>query len=106
LHIFLFIFTHGSSPGKDSGQDAFIDATCAPSGLLKTVLTFGYLKATWRRFFNYYRLIFFPQKKAVVGKLAPDCKVVDLNGEIRQLSTYIKATPKGMPLILNFGSYT
>ena len=63
LHVFLFIFTHGSTPGKDKGQDSFIDKTCAPSGLLRTVLTFGYLKATWRRFCIYYRLILFPQSK-------------------------------------------
>ena len=106
LHVFFFIFTHGSSPGKDKGQDSFIDETCAPSGLLKTVLTWGYFKATWRRFSNYYRLIFFPQKKAILGKTAPNCKVVDLNGNEKQLSSYIEATPKGMPLILNMGSMT
>ena len=104
LHVFLFIFTHGSSPGKDKAQNNFIDATCAPSGLLKTVLTFGYAKASYRRCYNYYRLMF--KQKAKLGQAAPDCKVVDLNGNNQLLSKYINAVPKGMPLIINSGSYT
>ena len=108
LHIFLFIFTHGSSPGKDKGQDKFIDMTCAPSGLLKTVLTWGYFKATWRRWQIHHRLMFFPEKKAMLGKIAPDCKVIDINNcnEKSLLKDYINITPKGMPLILNMGSIT
>ena len=71
-YIFGFIFIHGSIPGANKNQDKFIDETCAPSGLLKTVLTWGYTKASFRRFYIHYRLLFFPQQQAKVGKKAPD----------------------------------
>jgi hypothetical protein len=46
------------------------------------------------------------KQKAKLGQAAPDCKVVDLNGNNQLLSKYINAVPKGMPLIINSGSYT
>jgi hypothetical protein len=108
LHVFLFIFTSGSSPGKDAAQDEFIDQTCAPNKtLINTVVTWGYFKATWRRCKNYYRLLLFPQPRAILGKIAPDAKIVNLTGEEKSLvSDYISKMPMGMPLILNMGSYT
>lgn len=107
FYIFVFIFTHGSSPGKNERQDKYINETCAPSGLLKTVLTWGYAKASFRRFYNVYRLKLFPQPQASLGKLAPDAKVISLSGKVQYLfSDYISKVPQGMPIILNMGSYT
>ena len=108
LYIFGFIFIHGSSPGKDKGQDDFIDKTCAPSGLLKTVLTWGYFKASFRRFLQFYRLCLFPQPQAKLGKPAVDAVLIDLvsNSEKSLLRDYVMNMPSGMPLILNMGSYT
>jgi hypothetical protein len=108
LYIFGFIFIHGSSPGKDKGQDDFIDKTCAPSGLLKTVLTWGYFKASFRRFLQFYRLCLFPQPQAKLGKPAVDAVLIDLvsNSEKYLLKDYVMNMPSGMPLILNMGSYT
>ena len=108
LYIFGFIFIHGSSPGQDKGQDKFIDKTCAPSGLLKTVLTWGYFKASFRRFLQFYRLCLFPQPQATLGKPAVDAVLIDLTSgsEKSLLADYIMQMPAGMPLILNMGSYT
>lgn len=107
LYIYFFIFLSGSSPGKNAAQDKFINETCAPSGLLKTVLTWGYAKASFRRFYNHYRLLLFPQPIVSLGKAAADAKVVMLDGKIAFLkSDFISKMAQGMPLILNMGSYT
>lgn len=109
VYIFLFIFLHGSIPGGKGNQkqDKFIDETCSPSGLLKTVITWGYAKATWRRFAQYYRLILFPQPQAKMGAKAPDAKLVRLDGtNCNLLEDYVAKMEPGMPLILNMGSFT
>lgn len=107
VYIFGFIFLSGSSPGSDQSQDAYVNATCAPNGLLKTVLTWGYTKASFRRFYDHYRLLLFPQPRAQLGQKAPDGSVVSLNGKSQSLiDDYILKMPVGMPLIINLGSYT
>lgn len=108
LYIFGFIFIHGSAPGT-SKLDKFIDDTCCKDdGLLKTVLTFGYFKASYRRFKRYYyHLLFNKNLNATLGKKAPDCTIYSINGEkLSLLSDYINKMPTGIPLILNMGSYT
>ena len=80
-YIFGFIFIHGSIPGANKKQDEFIDKTCAPSGLLKTVLTWGYTKATWRRFLTHYKGVLFPQPQAKLGQRAPDAVLITLDGQ-------------------------
>lgn len=107
FYIFIFIFTHGSSPGKNEGQDNFINETCAPSGLLKTVLTWGYVKASFRRFCFVYKNKLFSQPQAQIGSQALDARVVNLSGETQYLvRDFISTVPLGVPLILNMGSYT
>jgi hypothetical protein len=106
LYIAGFMFIHGTSP-KGSKHDQWINKICAPEGIFNTVMTWGYLKASWSRFFNFYRLMLFPQPFAAVGKVAVDAKLVDLNGKVVSLlHDYIGKMPKGKPLILNMGSYT
>ena len=80
-YIFGFIFIHGSIPGANKKQDEFIDKTCAPSGLLKTVLTWGYTKATWRRFLEHYKGVLYPQPQAKLGQRAPDAMLITLDGQ-------------------------
>lgn len=109
LYVFAFIFISGSAPGKlgNSAQDKFIDQTCnGKSGLLPTVLTLGYCKATVRRFVASWKLLVWPQPQAMVGKPAPDAALVTLDGRQVQLSEYLSAVPPGMPLVLNMGSFT
>lgn len=84
-YIFGFIFIHGSIPGANKKQDEFIDKTCAPSGLLKTVLTWGYTKATWRRFLVHYKGVLYPQPQAKLGQRAPDAVLITLDGQARSL---------------------
>ncbi len=103
-YVFGFIFIHGSIPRGDK-LDKWIDEVCAPSGLGKTVLTWGYTKATWRRFCRYYGAIM--MKKAKLGEKALDADLISLNNEPKSLlHDYVNVMPKGMPLILNMGSYT
>ena len=69
------------------------------------MLTWGYTKATWRRFHRYYGALM--MKKAKLGEKALDADLVTLNNETKSLlNDYINVMPKGMPLILNMGSYT
>ena len=106
LYIFGFIFIHGSSPGKNKAQDQFIDETCAPNGLLRTVLTWGYAKATWRRFKRYYASWFIT--RACQDQQAPDAKLIALDGkECLLLRDFVLPTTlMNIPLILNMGSMT
>ena len=108
LHSFLFIFTSGSKPGENS-LSKFIHNVCSgKKGLMVTVLTWGYYKASLRRFFQHYRLLIFPQPKAKCGCKAPDALLVDPNtNETKSLvKDFIDKVPKGIPLVLNMGSYT
>lgn len=103
-YVFGFIFIHGSAP-RDDKLSKWINEVCAPTGLGKTVLTWGYTKATWRRFYRYYGALM--MKKAKLGEKALDADLVTLNNETKSLlNDYINVMPKGMPLILNMGSYT
>ena len=75
--------------------------------LLKTVLTWGYAKASFRRFCFVYKNKLFSQPQAQIGSQALDAKVVNLSGEIQYLlRDFISTVPLGVPLILNMGSYT
>ena len=97
----------GSSPGDRPALDSFIKSTLGGGGMLKSVMTFGYVKATFRRFFATYRVFLLRINVAEVGKKAPDAKILTLNGvEKNLINDYIDKTPNGMPLILNMGSYT
>jgi len=107
LYIYGFIFMHGSSSGKNKYQDNFIHTTCGRNGILPTILTWGYMKATWRRFFIFYKLILFPQPQAKYGGKAIDSKLVSMEGKsLSLLNDYILKLPKEKPLILNMGSFT
>jgi hypothetical protein len=109
IYIFGFIFFHGSLPGKDRNQDAFIDKTCSDSsyGLVKSVLTWGYFKASFRRFREYYKLFFTSVPVATLGMKAVDARLVDLDGkELLLINDFISKVPSHIPLILNMGSYT
>jgi hypothetical protein len=108
LYVFGYIFHAGSTPGKNAAQDKFIGDTCNPKeGILVTVLTWGYTKATWRRFRVDFAAWFWREPKAKLGHLAPDAALVDLDGkELSLLADFVNKMPKGMPLVLNMGSMT
>ena len=117
-YVFGFIFIQGAMPA----QDEFMNATCAASGLWRmlnvlwlskakrrTVLTWGYTKATVRRFLRFYATVLFPQPQACLGKLAPDAALVPLSDPTAVLSLkrdYVDVMAPGMPLVLNMGSLT
>jgi hypothetical protein len=129
LYIFGFIFIHGSTPGdkllprpatflfilyifttfigSDTAQNNFIDRVGNPTGLLKTVLTYGYFKASFRRFIQHYKLFFSRKPIAKLGQKAPDAEIVSLDGTVLSLQRdFISKMAKDVPLILNMGSYT
>jgi hypothetical protein len=111
LYIFAFVFLPSDPESTNKGRpyDKFIMDTCSPKGdaaFFQTVFTFGYLKRTTKKFFQYYRLKLFPQPQASVGRPCPDATLVTLEGKIKSLiDDYVKKEPN-MPLILNMGSYT
>lgn len=107
LYVFGYIFLSGSTPGKNKNQDKFIDDVCAPTGLLKTVLTWGYFKATVRRFIHDSYALIYRVPTAKLGGPALDAKLIALDGSSRRLfADYIHKQPAGVPLILNMGSFT
>lgn len=106
LYVVAFMFLHGDGP-KGTKHDKWINTVCAPEGIFETVKSWGYVKASWTRFYNVYRLKLFPQDSAEVGKRAPEAKLISLEGkELSLLRDYVQKVPKGMPLVLNMGSYT
>ena len=106
-YIFGYIFLSGSKPGANPEQDKFVNRTCAPEGLLKSVLTWGYAKASCRRFRVDLMARLKGEPKAKAGSMAPDATLVSLDGtELSLLNDYVRTMQKGMPLVLNFGSFT
>lgn len=108
MFIFGYIFLGGSKPGANIEQDQFIKKTCNPNeGLLKSVLTWGYAKASYRRFRVDLSTYMMREPIAKVGNAAPDAALVSIDGkEMRLLRDFVDKMPKGMPLVLNFGSFT
>ena len=108
LYVFGYIFHAGAVPGANKEQDKFIGETCNPKqGILVTVLTWGYTKATWRRFRVDFGAWWRREPKAMEGQKAPDAKLVDLDGkELSLVGDFISKMPAGMPLVLNMGSMT
>jgi len=106
VYMLMYMFLMGSSPGKNAALDAFIKSSLGDGGMLKTVLTFGYVKATVRRCVATYRA-WLTMSIAKEGGLALDALVVDLQGQEKSLlKDFVAPVPHGMPLILNMGSYT
>jgi len=108
VYIFGYIFIAGSAPGQNKEQDKFIEKTCNPNaGILKTVLTWGYAKASFRRFRVDLVAWLRGEVKAMLGAKAPDADLVGLDGKkLSLLRDFVDKMPAGMPLVLNFGSFT
>lgn len=104
--LFGYIFISGSKPGTNKLQDDFIKQVCNPNdSLLNSVLTIGYAKASWRRF--YTDVISLNEPKAKIGLSAPDACLVNLAGKkLSLVNDYINKLPSNVPLVLNFGSFT
>lgn len=94
ISAYIFIVTDGVGQMKIS------------RGLLRTVLTWGYLKSSFRRFCNHHRHFFFGKCSAEQGKQAVDGRLISLQGEQQNLLDFVHAMPRGMALVLNMGSYT
>ena len=106
IYIFGYIFLSGSTPGANPEQDKFINQACGPEGaLLRSVLTWGYAKASWRRFRVDLMARLKGEPKANAGSMAPDATLVSLDGkELGLLHSFVNPMQKGVPLVLNFGS--
>ncbi|RYG70458.1 hypothetical protein EON64_00120 [archaeon] len=90
VYIFIFIFISGS---KNSGKayDKFVMEICSPKGdgaFLKTVLTFGYFKRSFKRFYQYYKLKLFPVPTAVLGGKCPDAQLVTLGKQSSHIPSH------------------
>jgi len=106
LYILLYMFLMGSSAGKNAALDAFISNTLGDGGMLPTVLTYGYVKATVRRFLAAYRA-WLTMTIAEEGGDVLDASVITLQGQEKSLlADYVACMPTDMPLIMNMGSYT
>lgn len=106
LHIWLFVFTHGSAPsGKP--YDDFVMKLSSPTGMVnfvRTVFTFGYLKLSFKRFLRYYSQKIWPIPLATRGQKCPNAELVDLDKKPTSVSDFLKSVPKSQPVILNIGS--
>lgn len=107
FYVWIFIFISGSC---NTGQayDKFIMNICSSSGLafFKTILTWGYLKRSFKNCLRHYRLKFFPVPAAELWKPCPEATLVDLHGNTKYLLKDYINQPSSMPIILNMGSYT
>lgn len=82
-------------------------SVCGRDRFFESVMTTGYVRASWRRFLTDYGTWLSGVVQAAEAKPAVDCSLVDLNGSPKMLlKDYVDKLPKGMPIILNFGSYT
>lgn len=109
IAVFMFVGGEGTKRGLNQKQDEFIMKTCSNSeqSFFASVKTWGYLKASFRRFWVHYRRVILSRPPVQVGKAAPDARLVSLQGSDRSLlRDYVQKMPQGMPLILNMGSYT
>ena len=107
LVVVTHIFASGGPDKSDPKYNDWIMSICGDKKFINSVFTIGYVKASIRRFFTDRKMLFSSQPVAEKGKVAPDAKLIDLNGnELSLLKDYIAKMPKGMPLVLNMGSYT
>jgi hypothetical protein len=101
------VFRSGSPADGDPEHNRWIMSKIGGENFLNSLYSFGYWKASWRRFVGDYKLILFPQPQAVLGSQAVDCQLVDLEGkEHSLLQDFINNSPPDVPVILNFGSYS
>ena len=108
LYGLFYMFLMGSSPGDHPALDSFIQSTLGKGGhsdFLNSVLTWGYVKATFRRFFATY-WAYATTTQARLGRRAPDARVVSLDGQVTRLHDVLAEAPRGVPVVLSMGSYT
>ena len=107
FYVWIFIFISGSS-SKGDPYDEFIMKICAASNLsfFRTLLTWGYLKRSFKNCYRYHKLKWFPVPEAKLGSFCPDAKLVDLKGGYKSLLSDYASQYENIPLILNMGSYT
>ena len=104
------VLTHimrmGTPDACDIKYRTWIRSVCGGKTSTESMWSFGFIRASFRRFVADYKLLLFPQPIAAVGQPAPVAKLVKLDGSVVMLSDFIDKCPSGMPLILNMGSYT
>jgi hypothetical protein len=110
IYAALFMIIHKSKPRdpvKQRNHSKWVSTVCAPEGIINTVYSWGYVRASFTRCWNYYKVRIWPVPFALEGQKAPDAKLVDLHGNPKSLlHDYIQAMPAGKPIILNMGSYS
>jgi hypothetical protein len=104
------IFYQKSGPKPETKHTQFIDSVSAANMLnfMKTLLTFGFMKASFRRCVRFHQNWLNKCPVAEEGKPALDAKLVSLkDGSTKSLlQDYVLKQPKGKPLILNMGSFS
>jgi hypothetical protein len=104
------IFYQKSGPKPETKHTQFIDSVSAANMLnfVKTLLTFGFMKASFRRCVRFHQNWLNKCPVAEEGKPALDAKLVSLkDGSTKSLlQDYVLKQPKGKPLILNMGSFS
>lgn len=107
LMVLTHMFRSGTPDPKDPSYNSYIMSVCGKDKFINSVLTYGYIKASIRRFCNDWRVALSCPPRVSLGSRAVDCKLVDINGKpLSLLRDYIEKMPRGMPLVLNMGSYT
>lgn len=107
LYILTHMFRSGAPDSSEPEHNAWIMSKCGGEKFWNSLLSFGYWKASLRRFVADHKRFFMPQPEALLGGRAVDCQLVDLEGKnLSLLQDIIGQCPPGVPLILNMGSYS
>jgi len=105
--ILTHVFRSGTPDDDEPEHNAWIMSKIGGNKFFNSLYSFGYWKASLRRFIADYKLLLFPQPQAVAGACVVDCQLVDLQGnELSLLRDIVEKCPPGVPLILNMGSYS
>jgi hypothetical protein len=108
LFVLLSPFILGSSGGheKDPKYAEWIMSICGGSKFANSLLSIGYAKYAFRTFFQRVGRVVRGVPQARLGSAAPDAPLLDLRGAPTSLQAVLREAPAGMPVVLNFGSYT
>jgi len=73
--------------------------------LIATIFSYGFGKSSFRIFLRAVYILFNRPEVALIGKVAPDCALVDLNGIQTSMREFILRSTS-LPLVVIMGSYS
>jgi hypothetical protein len=93
-------------PKNDADANRVMATSGSTAGFLRSTLTIGFAKRSWKRLNLYVWKKFFGGKPLTQGVKCPDLLLAKLDGSTSSLEEYTSKLPKTKPLVLFFGSIT